>query len=152
MLARNQHIRVGGAHAREQVQDRPHGRRFRDQRGPAFRPQQAIFRLQALPLAQGAAQLNLRPQNRDEAGIVPGLLNEIPRAAPHRLHRQTHTSPGRHDHDGKRAVHGLQDRKGVQAFLAGGRVARKVEVHQDEIEVLRLYRRHDPVGRGGGFG
>ena len=125
---------------------------LRDQLRKALGAQRAVLGFQPLPLAQRAAQLDLRLQNGGEPRVVPGLLNEIARAAAHSLHRQFHRAPrGHHDHR-QRGIERLDAIQQLQPFLPGGGVARVIEVHQHRVEVARF---HGVDGRGGridGFG
>ena len=146
VLAGDEHVGVGGAHARDHVEHRPHGRRLRDQLREALGAQGAILGFQALSFAQRAAQLDLRFEDGREARVVPGLLNEIARAAAHGLHGQLHRSPGRHHDHRQGGIEALDAVEQLETFLAGGGVARVVEVHQDDVEIARF----DGIdGRGG---
>ena len=99
VFAGDEDVGVGRADARDHVEHRAHGRRLRDQLRKALGAQRAILRLQALPLAQRAAEFDLRLENGGEARVVPGLLDEIARAAAHGLDGQLHAAPrGHHDH------------------------------------------------------
>ena len=68
------------------------------------------------------------------AVVVPGLLNEVAGAASHGLHGKIDIAPGGH-HDHRRGVAlRVQAGQQIEAFFAGGRVARVVEIGQDEVE------------------
>ena len=83
MLARDKHVGVRGPYTGNQFQGGTHDGRFCDQGGTAFRPQEPILGLQALSPPQRTAQVDLRPQDGQEAGIVPGLLEKS--RAPRRM-------------------------------------------------------------------
>ncbi len=79
--------------------------------------------------------------------VVPGLLHEVAHAAPHRFDREIHAGPARHDDDGEEPIERLDAREQIDALTARGRVARVIQIHQDEIERARLERAHRRVGR-----
>ena len=81
-----------------------HGGRSSDELGKPFGAEQAILRLQAFRPLQRPMEFDLRSKDRDQALILPRLLNEIPSAAPHRLNRQFNAAPGGHHDDGRLAV------------------------------------------------
>ena len=138
VLAGDEDVGVGGADARDHVEHRLHGGRLGDQAGKLLGAQQAIFCFEALAFAQRAAQFDLGAEDGGEAGVVPGLLDEVAGAAAHGFDGQVHAAPGGHDDDRKRAIEGLDAVEQVEPFLAGGGVARVVEVHQDGVEVARF--------------
>ena len=134
VLAGDEHVGIRRTDARDQVAHGLHRPRLGNQLGP-FGAQQPVFSLQALPLAQRLAELNLSAKNRDQPRVVPGFLHEVARASPHRLDGHFHAAPRRHNHHGQRAVQGLNTRQHVQPLLAGRRVARVIQVHEKAIEV-----------------
>ena len=69
--------------------------------------QQSIFSFQPFSVPERPSELDLRAQNCQQARILPGLLDEIPGAAPHHLHCQFDTSPGGHHHDREPAINEL---------------------------------------------
>ncbi len=94
VLPDDQHVRVGGADPR------------RSSRGPgaspatraiisglAVLPQDPVLRLQALPAAQRPSERDLRAQRRQQPRVVPRLLDEVARAAPHRLDGEVDAFP-----------------------------------------------------------
>ena len=90
----------------------------------------ASRRLRAL---QSAMQFDLRAQDRQQALILPWLLDEVARAAAHGFDGQSDVAPrGHHDHRDA-AVEGDDLREQVKAFLARGGVTRVVQVDQDSI-------------------
>jgi len=55
--------------------------------------------LETLLTAQRARELHLRAHDRQDAGVLPRLLDEVAGAAAHRLHRHLDAAPGGHDDD-----------------------------------------------------
>ena len=141
VLAEHEDVGVRRPHARDHLQHVLHRRRFGDDLRKAFAAQQRVLGLEPLPLAQRLAQLDLRPDDREQPRIVPGLLDEIARAATHRLDRDLDAAPGGHDDDRQRRIEALGPREQVQAFFARRRVARVVEIDQGDVELTRLDRR-----------
>ena len=58
-------------------------------------------------------KLHLRPQHRQQSRVVPGLLDEVAGAAPHRLDRQIDATPRRHHHDGQSGIGRLNLREQI---------------------------------------
>ena len=81
-------------------------------------------------LPQRLPEGDLRAQRRQQARVLPGLLDEVARPAPHRLDGQIDAAPGRHDDDGQRGVDLLDPREQLQPFRPRGRVPGVVQVHQ----------------------
>ncbi len=81
-----------------------HRPRLRDQRGLtlAAAAQQRIFRLEALAVAERPAQLGLRAQDREQARVLPRLLDEVAGAAAHGLDGDVDAAPGGHHDDRQR--------------------------------------------------
>ena len=153
VFAGDQHVRVGGADAGDHLQHGLHRLRLRDQRGLAFAAaaQQRVLGFEALAVAQRLAQFGLRAQDRQQARVLPRLLHEVARAAAHRFDRDVDAAPGGHDDDGQRGVERAQVVEQIEPFLAGRRVARVIEVHQDDVELAAFDRGDDAGGRGGGL-
>ena len=147
VLAADEHIGVGRADAGDQLEHRPHGFRFPNQRGSGLGAEQAVFRFEPRRAPQGLTQLNLRAQDSQQASIFPGLLYEIARAPAHGLHGERHAAPRRHDHHRKPAVERLNPRQQVQPLLSRSGVARVVQVHQHSVEVARFERGEEVSGR-----
>jgi hypothetical protein len=103
-------------------------------------------------VAQGLAELDLGANDGQQAGIVPGLLDEVAGAAPHRLNRQLYAPPSGHDHHGEGRVHLLNPGEKIKPFLPRGGVAGVVQVHQDGVEVPHFQGIDDAGGRANGFG
>ena len=88
----------------------------------------------------------------EQARVVPRLLNEVDRAAPHRLDREIDAGPrGHHDHR-HAAVARQQMIEQRQAFVARGGVARIIHVHQDQIERVAFHGGEGGARRIRGFG
>ena len=68
--------------------------------------------------------------------------------APHRLHRDLDAAPRRHHDDGQRGIDALDAREQVEAFLAGRRIPRVVQVDQRDVELARFDRRQHAGGGG----
>ena len=151
VLAEDQDVGVRGTDARDHLQHALHRRRLGDQLGHALAAQQRVLGLEPLALAQRLAQLDLRADDRQQPRVVPRLLDEVARAAAHRFDRDLDAAPRRHDHDRQRRIDALDPRQQVQPFLAGGRVARVVEIDQGDVELARLERREHAGRRGRGL-
>src|SRR6185312_5340690 len=89
--------------------------------------------------------------DREEPGVVPRLRNKVAGAAAHGLDGDVHAGPSRHDDDGEGRVECLELLEQLEAFLAAGRVARVVEIDEDEREFAGLNRLEDGGGRFYGF-
>ena len=76
-----------------------HRRGFGDDVRHSLAAEQRVLRLEPLPLAQRLAQLDLRANDRQEAGVVPRLLDEVTGAAAHRFDGHFDAAPGGHDDD-----------------------------------------------------
>ena len=81
--------------------------------------------------------LGLFANRGEQALVVPGLLDEIAGAAAHGFDREVDAAPGGHHDHGRGVALRFEAGQQVHAFLAGGGVARVVEVGQDQIEVVR---------------
>src|SRR5581483_2112987 len=88
MFSGDEHVSVRRRNALDQRQHALHGRRFGHNGGLSLCAQKAILSFQALPFAQGPAEFYLAAQDGEQPGVIPGLLDEIPRPAPHGLNRQ----------------------------------------------------------------
>jgi hypothetical protein len=123
-----------------------HGARLGDERNAAaVVAQEPVLRLEALSSPEGLAELDLRLERREQPSVVPGLLDEIARAAPHGLDREIDASPGRHHDDGKARVDLLEAPDELEPLGAGGRIP---SVDEKDVEVLGLDGAEDG-GRGG---
>ena len=140
VLAGDEDVGVRRADARDDVEHRPHRRRFGEQRRVPVGHQRLVRRFELPPAPDRAAQLGLRPHDRQQPLVVPRLLDEVARAAAHRLDRHVDRSPRRHHDNRQRFVGRVNPLQQVEPFFAGRRVARVVEVHQDDVVVLELHR------------
>jgi len=91
--------------------------RFRHQLWEPLGAQRPVFSFQALASAQSAPELDLGFENRRNARIVPGLLDEVARPTAHGFHGQLDRAPGGHDDHRQGAVQVLNPRQQIQAFL-----------------------------------
>jgi len=137
------------ASARDQLQHRAHRRRLGNQHRPPVGLQRSILRFELLLTPQRAGELDLRPDDREEARVLPRLLHEIARAAAHRLDRDLHAAPRRHDDDRQRGIMRAQLREQIEPFLTRGRVARVVQVHQHRVELVAVDRLENRGRRSG---
>jgi hypothetical protein len=62
-------------------------------------PQQRVLAGEALARAARPGQLDLVAQHAEQALVLPGLLDEVLRAAPHRRDGHVDRRPGGHHHD-----------------------------------------------------
>jgi hypothetical protein len=65
-----------------------------------------ILRSQSFSTLQSATQFDLRAQDGKQTLVFPGLLDEIPGPAPHRLDRKIHVTPRCHQDNGQSVVQG----------------------------------------------
>ena len=109
--------------------------------------QRAVLGLEPLLAAQRARQLDLRAQDREQARVFPRFLDEVARAAPHRLDGHLHAAPCRHDDDGQRSVVMANLREQIQPLLSRRGVSRVVQIHQHGVEfVAHRWHRGSPAG------
>ena len=94
----DEHVGVGWTHAVDHLQHRTHRGRLGDQRPAAFGGRTGL-RLEASGPAQRVSELHLRPQDREQPLVVPGLLDEVAGAPPHGLDGDVDRAPRRHDDD-----------------------------------------------------
>src|SRR5882724_10047313 len=97
-------------------------------------PQQTVLGLKPLAVTQSMAELHLSTQDRQEPGVVPRLLDKIPRAATHGLDGNIQARPSRHHHYWQHAVESLKLCEQVKTFLPGSCIARVVKVDQKTIK------------------
>ena len=86
---------------------------------------------------------------RQQPRVLPRLLHEVAGAAAHRFDRHFDAAPGGHDDDRQRRIVRAQLRQQVEPFLARGRVARVVEVHQHRVELVAVDRLENRRRRSG---
>jgi hypothetical protein len=122
-----------GADAGNGLQYGLHGGSGGDELGTSFGAQQFRFRFQALGTLQSSMQFDLRPQDGQQAFVLPRLLNEVARPPAHGLDRQPHVAPGRHHDYRNAAIEGHNLGEQVQAFLTRGGIAGVVQINQHGI-------------------
>ena len=110
-------------------------------------PENFVFGFEVLAPPQGARQLHLRSQNREQPRVVPRLLDEIARAGAHGVHRKVNVRPGGHHHHRESGVERLNTGQQRESFLTGGRVAGVVQVNQHGVE-LSVIEGRQRLGRG----
>jgi hypothetical protein len=138
VLARDQHVRVRGAHPPDHLEHGAHRLGLRDEQRPPLVAQRPVLGLEPLPATESTRQLGLRAQGGDEPGVLPRLLHEVAGPATHRRNRDVDAPPRRHHHHGEGGVDRLELRQQVHALAAGGRVAGVVEVHEDDVDLPRF--------------
>ncbi len=85
-------------------------------------------------------QLGVHANQADEALVLPGFLDEIAGAALDALDRQVDVAPCGHDDDRQARIDLLQPRKQIEPLLAGGGVARVVQVDEQHVVVALAQR------------
>jgi hypothetical protein len=150
VLAGHEHARAGRRHALDERHHRRHRPRPRDHRRQLGLPGARGLGVEPVRRPQRPRQLELRVQRGEQPRVVPRLLQVVARAAPHRLDGALDRSPRRHHDDRQRRIDLAQAREQVHALLAGGGVARVVEIEQADVEVLGLAQRDHGGRRRGG--
>ena len=140
VLAGDEHVGVGGADLRDEFQHRLHGRRAGDELRHAFGAQQAVLQFQLAGAAQGLVQLGVHADELRQALVLPRLLNEVAGAALDAFDGQIDVAPRRHHDDRQARIDLLNARQQVEAFLAGGSVARVVQVDEQHVVVALAQR------------
>ena len=102
--------------------------------------QRDVLGFQTTATAQCFGEFDLRTQDCEQTRVVPWLLNKVARAAAHCFDCKIDAAPGGHDHDGQRRIHCADSCEQVEAFTAGGRIARVVEIDQDNVKLVRIDR------------
>ena len=102
VFAGDEDVGVGGADARDDVEHGPHGGRLGDEVRAALAAEQLVFLLEPAVGAHGAAQVDLVLDDGEQARVVPGLGDEVARAAAHGLDGDVDAGPGGH-HDDRQA-------------------------------------------------
>ena len=140
VLAGDEHVGVGRPDLRDQFQHRLHGGRAGDKLRHAFGAQQAVFQFQLARAAQRLVQLGVNADQREQPLVLPGLLDEVARAALDAFDGQIDVAPGGHHDHRQPRVELLDARQQIEALLAGGGVARVVEVDEQHIVVALAQR------------
>ncbi len=151
VFTRQEHVRVRRADPRDELEHRPHGRRFGDQDQRVRAAEQAVLFFERLAPLERPPQLHLVLEHRQQAVVVPGFFDEVPGSPPHRLDRHLDAAPGGHHHHRQVRLEAAQAVEQLEAFAARGGVAGVVEVHQQDVEVLLLHG-VDHLAEGGGAG
>ena len=151
VLAGDEHAGVGGSDARDGGEDRLHSGRGGDHLRQALGAEEAILSFEALGAADGVVEVDLGAQDGEQAGVVPGFLDEVVGAAAHGFDGELDVGPGSHDDDGELGLVGANLGEEVEAFAAGGGVAGVIQVEEKSIEGAGLERVDDHVRRGGFF-
>ena len=100
-----------------------------------------------VPAARRLTLVDFTPHDLDQDGVVPRLLDEAAGAATHGFNgRLDAAPPGHHDHRQGMVMrpHLVEQ---VETFAPGCRVARVVEVHQQEVVRLPRHAIDDVVDR-----
>src|SRR5437016_13046162 len=151
VLAQDEHVGVRRADALHQLEHRLHGGRLGDQLGEALPAQRTVFALELLTATQRPTELDLGAECREQPAVVPRLLDEVARAAAHRLDGAVDAGPGGHHHDWGRGVEPLEPREQLESFRPGRRVAGVVQVDQEGVEVAGVQGGQHGARRGGGL-
>src|SRR5262249_5838996 len=92
---------------------------------------------QTLLAAARAACGYVIAQHSKQPRVLPRLLNAVGGAATHRLDRQLDIGPGGHRHDWQSAVERPNPRDQIKSLLPRRRIARVIEVYQNQVEIAR---------------
>ena len=152
MLPGDEDVGVGGGDPLHQTQHRPHGWRLGDQRRQPLTLEQFVLLHQPLAPARGMRPLDLVPEGGEQPGVVPGLLDEVAGAQPHRLDRLVDAAPGSHDDDRQGRVEGADPGEEIQPFTPGGGIASVVEVDEGGVGLLVLHQGQEAFGHMSGHG
>ena len=113
--------------------------------------QAGVVELALLPLVPPPCRACLGDfplEDLQERDVLPRLLDEALGAPAHRFYRRVDAAPAGHDDDGEGGIVGADARNELEPFAAGGRVARVVQVHEQQVELLGAEPFHDRVRRG----
>ena len=135
MFAGDEHIGIGRAHLRDQFKYWLHRGRARDEFRHAFCAEQPVLELKMTRPAQSLMQFSVHTDEADQALIFPWLLDEIARSSLDAFDGEIDVSPGGHDNYWYTWIDLLQARKQIESFLARSRVARVVEIDEQDIVV-----------------
>jgi hypothetical protein len=108
VLAGDEDVGVRGADVPDEFEHGLHRGRLRDEEralaAAAVLAQHLVLGLKAFALPERARQLRVRAQDGQEPRVVPRLLDEVARAALHRLDGQLDAAPRGHHDDWERRV------------------------------------------------
>ena len=142
VLAGNEHVRVRGRHAGDDLEHCVHRARPRNECRDVRR-QSTVLGRESLVRSPSTRELDLRPDDRDEALVVPRLLDVVGGPAPYGLDRALDASVGSHDDHRQRRVHPPETRQHIESFAPRRRVPCIVQVHQHGVERLSFHRLDD---------
>ena len=134
----DQHVRVRGTDAFDDLQHRSHRLGFGDELRRALPSEADVLGLEPLGTPQGPRQVDLRPDRGQQPLVVPRLLDVVARSPAHRLHSSVHTCPRGHGDHRQRFVQLAQGPEQVQSLPSGRGVAGIVQIEQHEIEISLL--------------
>src|SRR5439155_12411183 len=106
------------------------------------------FALELLTATQRPTELDLGAECREQPAVVPRLLDEVARAAAHRLDRAVDRGPCGHHHDRRRHLERLEPRQEIEPFRPGRGVPGVVHVDQEGVEITSVESGEDRAGRG----
>ncbi len=129
----NQDIRVGRADPRDSIQHRLHGSGRGYELRASLNLEETILRSQAFCAKQGSTQFDLGAQDGQKPLVLPRLLDEVARSAPHGFNRQIHAAPRGHYDDGKIAVNRDDFRKERETLLPRSCVASVIQIDKYSI-------------------
>jgi len=92
-------------------------------------------------------ELGVHANERDQTLVLPWLLHKVTRAALDGFDGQVDVAPSSHDDDGKARIEFLDARKEIEALLAGGGVARVVEIDEQHVVIAHAQRFKQQAGR-----
>ena len=136
-----------GPTLRDQLEYRLHGGSGGNKLRHAFGAEQAILEFQLAGAAQRLAQLGVNADEREQPLVLPGLLDEVARPALDAFDGQVDIAPRRHHDHRKPRIELLDTGQQIEAFLAGGGVARVIQVDQHHIVVALVQRFHQQLRR-----
>src|ERR1035438_3407915 len=147
MLAGDENIGIRRANLTNQLKHGLHGGSASDKLGHAFSAEEAIFKFELTGATQSMMQLGVNANERDQALILPRLLDEVACAALDGFDGQVNVAPGGHDDDWNARIHLVDAGEEIEAFLAGGGVARVVKVDEYDVVVVLADRIEEQLWR-----
>src|SRR5688572_9104161 len=146
VLAGDEHVGVRWSNALDEIQHCLHRRRLRNDLRYVTRrirdavTQRDVFCFESTPTAQSFGELHLRAQHCDQTRVVPGLLDEVACASPHRFDGQIDAPPRGHHHHRQRRIDRTNAAQQIKTFAAGCGVTRIIQIDEDDVEFLRVDR------------
>ena len=135
VLAGDEDIGVGGTDLGDEFENRLHIGRARNELRHPFRAEQAVFEFELTRSAQGLVQLSMNADDRDEALVLPRLLDEVASAALDALDGEIDVAPRGHDDYRQARIDLLKASEQIETLFAGGSVARVVEIDEQNVVV-----------------